>query len=197
MKHFRLILIVTVSAGLLSLCAWRLAIWSGQGALESAMTSLAPLSDIFQAALGATVARGDVRFKAGKRSEGVLEYYQKNPERVDIDKRYFRTWQTALAIGHLMSTKRHKVDHWTASEDLPWIPTSDRNDAWGHYFCIKSDLDAVIVLSAGSDAVASIDCRTLQLSAHDVRGGPYGRLNRHRSGVLVLIARHAALDSTP
>lgn len=148
--------------------------------------------DVAEATIGGTLARGDVRLKPEKSTgEGALAFYEKNPQTLQRDKKYFETWHKALAIADAGRKAEHQAGHWESSAAEIWVGPSQRTDAWGHAFCVQSDPQETIVVSPGPHAVSSLDCDTLKLSEDELEKLPQGRLNPHASGALILFVKRS------
>lgn len=171
---------------------WYFAKWSAAKAFEPVeKQNLEPLSSIFMATLGGTVARGDVKLDPnGANGLGAVGYYQKGPQGLQFDKQFFKTWLSALAIADDYKSK-HSTSNWKSSTADEGIPPSKRFDAWGHAFCVYSDQQQTVIVSAGPKAFSSLDCGTLKMSDDELIALPQGRLNPHASGALVLLVRQS------
>lgn len=119
---------------------------------------------------------------------GAMPYYQEHPEVLHRDKKYLETWHSAFVIANSARGHAQAIDRWTASTNIAWVPLSNRADAWGHAFCIRSSREGTIVVSPGAQAIASLDCGTLEIAESDLARMVPVRLNVQASGVLVLVA---------
>jgi hypothetical protein len=167
--------------------------WYLNRAFEPAMAEgggIQKLADAMEASIGGTLARGDVRLQPGKGGgEGILSYYEKNPQALQRDKKYFQTWLSAIAIADARGKLEPKPGRWESSTAVAWVDLSHRTDAWGHAFCIRSDQQQTIVLSPGPEALSSTDCNTLKVSEDDLARMPKARLNPLASGALILVVK--------
>jgi hypothetical protein len=98
---------------------------------------------VLEASVGSTLARGDVRLQPGEATNqgalpGALAYYQKNPQALQRDKKYFETWHSTLAIADAGRKREHQLVRWESSTTASWIAPSQKTDAWGHAFCVRS-----------------------------------------------------------
>ncbi len=152
------------------------------------------LADVLEASVGSTLARGDAQLQPGTAtSEGALAFYQKNPQALQPDKRYFETWHSALAIADAGRKSEHQLGRWESSTAATWIAPSQRTDAWGHAFCVQSDQQQTIVVSPGPQALSSLDCNSLKVSDDELVQMPQGRLNPHASGALILFVKKSGV----
>lgn len=106
MKYIRISLVVVAALAVLGVAGWYFVGWSLDRAFQSATREgggLRQLGDVLEASVGSTLARGDVRLQPGEATNqgalpGALAYYQKNPQALQRDKKYFETW--ALCAGY-------------------------------------------------------------------------------------------------
>jgi len=193
-KPIRIMLLVLVTFVVLGAAGRYFVEWSLDRAFEKAMTEdggLRHLADVVEGTVGGTLARGDARLQPGEAptGEGALAYYEKNPQALQRDKKYFVTWHSALAIADAGRKSEHQLSRWQSSTDTSWIAKSQSMDAWGHASCVRSDQAQTLVLSPGPQALASLDCSTLKLPQTELTRMPAGRLNPIDSGALVLFVR--------
>jgi len=91
--------------------------WTISRAFHPAMKeggSLRQLADVLKASVGSVLASTDARSKeAGRVGEGALDYYQKNTPVLQRDKKYFKTWHSALAIADTGSKGGHQLGRWS------------------------------------------------------------------------------------
>src|SRR5262249_40405636 len=73
-----------------------------------------------------------------QRGPGALQYYQEHPDELERDKRYFQTWRSAFTIAISERDRGQEVEGWRSSASFQSIPPSNRTDAWGHTFCVRS-----------------------------------------------------------
>jgi hypothetical protein len=97
MKYIRISLAVVATLAVLGIASWYFVGWSLNRAFQSATQQgggLRKVVDVTEATVGSTLARGDVRLQPGKDSgEGALAFYEKNPQALPQEKKYFETWQ--------------------------------------------------------------------------------------------------------
>jgi hypothetical protein len=165
--------------------------WYLNGVFEPAMAEgggIQKLADAMEASIGSTLARGDARLQPGGSAggEGILSYYEKNPQALQRDKKYFQTWFSAMNIAEASGKLAHRPGRWANSAEVDWVAPSHRTDAWGHAFCIQSDQQKTIVVSPGPQALSSLNCNTLKIPKEDLARMPRGRLNPLPSGALIL-----------
>lgn len=200
MKYLRIFFIVTGSLAVLGAAGWFLVGWTISGAFEPGLKEgggLRQLADVLEASVGNTLARGDARLQPGQpRGEGALAYYQKNPEALRRDKKYFETWHSALAIADAARNGEQKLGQWESTTAASWITPSQRTDAWGHAFCVQSDQQETIVVSPGPQALSSLDCNSLKVTGKELTQMPQGRLNPHASGALILYVKRSRVGPT-
>lgn len=192
MKYIRLFITVVVLLAALGLSGWYLAGWMVSHAFKSASQKGAfqQLSNVVEASVGSTLARGDVRLQLEEmQRDGALPYYQKHPGELQRGKGYFETWSSALAVAHAALKNEHPMDTWQSSTSVDWIPYSQRTDAWGHAFCIQANEQDAVVVSSGPQTLAPLDCSKLKLSQDQLITMHQGRLNAHRSGALILYVK--------
>ncbi len=193
MKYIRITLVVLAALAVLGVAGWYFVGWSLNRAFQSAAQDgggLRKVVDVAEAVVGSTLARGDVPLQPGEAAgEGALAYYQKNPQALQRDKRYFETWHSALAIADAGRKGEHQPGRWESSTAATWIAPSQRTDAWGHAFCVRSDQAQTIVLSPGPQALSSLDCNTLKVPEEELVRMPQGRLNPIASGALILFVK--------
>jgi hypothetical protein len=198
MKYIRITLVVLAALAVLGVAGWYFVGWSLNRAFQSAAQDgggLRKVVDVAEATVGSTLARGDVRLQPGKASgEGALAFYDKNPQALQRDKRYFETWHSALAIADAGRKGEHQLGRWESSTAATWVAPSQKTDAWGHAFCVQSDQQATIVVSPGPQALSSLDCNSLKVSEDELGQMPQGRLNPHASGALILFVRNRVSD---
>jgi hypothetical protein len=113
MKYVRSIVIVLAALAVLGIAGWYFVGWSLNRAFQSAAQEgggLRQLADVLEASVGSTLARGDAQLQAGRATgEGTLAFYQKNPQALQRDKRYFETWHSALAIADAGRKSEHQA----------------------------------------------------------------------------------------
>jgi hypothetical protein len=196
MKYIRIFVMVVASLAVLGIAGWFFVGWSISRAFQPAMKEgggFRQLADVLQASVGSTLARGDAQLQPGRApGEGALAFYQKNPQSLQRDKRYFETWHSALAIADTGRKSEHQLGRWENSTAATWIAPSQRTDAWGHAFCVQSDQRQTIVVSPGPQALSSLDCKSLKVSEDELAQMPQGRLNPHASGALILFVKKSA-----
>ncbi len=192
MKYVRIVLVVVASLAVLGVAGWYLIGWSVSRAFKSPTQEgdFRRLFDAVEASIGSTLAPADVQLRPGKAAgEGALAFYQKNPQALQRDRKYFETWSSALAIADAGRKCEHQTSRWESSTALRWIAPLQRTDSWGHAFCVQSDHQQTIVVSPGPQALSSLDCSTLKVSEDELAKMPRGRLNPHSSGVLILFVK--------
>ncbi len=195
MKYIRIALVVVASLAVLGVGGWYLAGWMASRAFQSAAQEgdFRKLFDVVEASVGSTLARGDVQLQPGKiPSEGALAFYQKNPQALQRNRKYFETWSSALAIADAGRKNEHQMSQWESSTAVAWIAPSQRTDSWGHAFCVQSDQQQTIVISPGPQALSSLDCSTLKVTEDELAKMPQGRLNPHASGALILFVKRVS-----
>jgi hypothetical protein len=199
MKYIRICLVAVSLLLLVGIAAWYFVGWSINRAFSPAMKDgggLRQLANVLEASMGSTLARGDVRMQAGEtEGTGVLGAYQKNPEALQRDRKYFEAWHSALALADAMRKNEH-LGPWESSAAIAWLSPSQRTDAWGHAFCVRSDQAQTIVLSPGPQALSSLDCNTLKVPEEGLARMPQGRLNPIDSGALILFVKKASDGSS-
>lgn len=195
-KTIRISLVVLVVLVVLGVAGRYFVEWSLNRAFQPAMKEgggLRQLADVLEASVGSTLARGDARLQPGEApGQGALAYYQKNPQALQRDKKYFETWHSALAIADAGRKGEHQLGRWESSTAASWIASSQRTDAWGHAFCVQSDQQETIVVSPGPQALSSLDCNSLKITGEELAQMPQGRLNPHASGALILFVKKSA-----
>ena len=195
-KYIRISLVVLVVLVVLGVAGRYFVEWSLNRAFQPAMKEgggLRQLTDVLEASVGSTLARGDARLQPGEApGQGALAYYQKNPQALQRDKKYFETWHSALAIADAGLRGEHQLGRWENSTAASWIASSQRTDAWGHAFCVQSDQQETIVVSPGPQALSSLDCNSLKITGEELAQMPQGRLNPHASGALILFVKKSA-----
>jgi hypothetical protein len=196
MRYIRIFLLVVASLAVVCIAGWLFVGWSINQAFQPALKEgggLRQLADVLEASVGSTLARGDARLQPGEAAgEGALAYYQKNPQALQRDKKYFETWHSALAIADAGRKGEHQLGQWESSTAATWIVPSQRTDAWGHAFCVQSDQQETIVVSPGPQALSSLDCNTLKITEKELDQMPQARLNPHASGALILFVKKSA-----
>jgi|SRR5882672_718509 len=194
-KYVRISLVVLASMAVLGIAGRYFVEWSLNRAFQPAMKEgggLRQLADVLEASAGSSLARGDVRLQPGEATgQGALAFYQKNPEALQRDKKYFETWHSALAIADVGRKGEHKLGQWESSAAATWIAPAQKADAWGHAFCVESDQQWTVVVSPGPQALSSLDCSTLKVSGDELATMPQGRLNPHASGALILFLKRS------
>ena len=196
MKCIRITLVVLAALAVLGVAGWYFVGWSLNRAFQSATREgggLRRVVDAAEASVGSTLARGDVPLQPEKATgEGALAFYEKNPQALQRDKKYFETWHSALAIADAGRKGERQLGRWESSTAASWIAASQRTDAWGHAFCVQSDQQETIVVSPGPHALSSLDCNSLKITGEDLDQMPQGRLNPHASGALILFVKKAS-----
>lgn len=190
MRFSHKVLGVVATIAVLSLVGWFLAGWIINGAFESATQKggLQQLLGGLEGAIGSSLARGDIRMYPGRAiGKGILPFYERNPQELQRDKKYFQTWAGAMVIAREAIKVQHQRGVWEDSKTAAWIPPSYRTDSWGHAFCVRSGETQTVVLSPGPEAIGSLECSTVTLSEDDVAKVPRGRLTPSVSGVLILV----------
>jgi hypothetical protein len=192
-KHIFIILVVSVAIAALAVATPYFIRWSLKRAFKPALEEsdgIEKVADALEASIGRTLARGDFRLQPGEgKSEGVLSYYQKDPQALQRDKKYYETWISALAIADASGKLERHPGRWESSASAAWVDPSRRTDAWGHAFCIRPDQRQTIILSPGPEALSSIDCNTLKIREADLARMPRTRLNPLASGALIMVVR--------
>lgn len=195
-KYTRPVVIVVATLALLGVAGRYFLAWSLDRAFEPALKkggAVDHLKDVLEATVGSTLARGDARRQPGQSTDaGALNYYDKNPQALQRDKKYFQTWYSALSISDAVRKGGRQLDNWETSASAAWIAPSDRTDAWGHAFCVRSDRDHIIVLSPGPQALSSLQCNTLRIPEEQLAQMPEARLNPIGSGALILLVKAAS-----
>lgn len=196
MKYLRISLLVVAALAVIGIAGWYFVGWSLNRAFQSATQEgggFRQLADVLEASVGSTLARGDARSQPGEaKGEGALTYYQKNPQALQRDKKYFETWHSALAIADAGRKGEQQLGRWESSTAASWITPSQRADAWDHAFCVQSDQQETIVVSPGPQALSSLDCNSLKITGEELAQMPQGRLNPHASGALILFVKKSA-----
>jgi hypothetical protein len=199
-KYIRISLVVLATIAVLGAAGRYFVEWSLNRAFQPAMKEgggFRQLADVLEASVGSTLARGDARLQPrGAVGEGALAYYQKHPQALQRDKKYFETWHSALAIADAGRKGEHQLGRWESSTAATWIASSQRMDAWGHAFCVQSDQQETIVVSPGPQALSSLDCNNLKVSEDELAQMSQGRLNPHASGALILFVKKSAMGPT-
>jgi hypothetical protein len=197
-KLVRIILIVAVCLAALGVAARYFMEWAAKGALESGSKGAREVADAFEATLGRTLARDDVQLEPGEvPAEGILLFYRKNPQALQRDKKYLETWFSAMSIADACNKGEHPLGQWVNTADANWIEPSKRTDAWGHPFCVQSDQQYTVVVSAGPKASTSIDCNTFKISAEELAQMPKGRLNDHANALILVVKKRVVTQPTP
>jgi hypothetical protein len=195
-KYIRISLVVLVVLVGLGIAGRYFIEWSLNRAFQPAMKDrggFRQLADVLEASVGSTLARGDARSQPAEAAgEGALAYYQKNPQALQRDKKYFETWHSALAIAEAGRKSEHQIGQWESTTAASWIAPSQRTDAWGHTFCVQSDQQEIIVVSPGPRALSSLDCNSLKVTGKELAQMPQGTLNPHASGALILFVKKAS-----
>ncbi len=200
MKYVRLFLIILASSLVLGFAFLFVAGRSISSAFEgvSRHGESNELADVFKAELGATLARADAQSQVprGTGAAGLIEYYKKNPQQLQRDKATYETWHSAATIATSSVEDGHHLKTWTKSTDISWVSESNKNDFWGHAFCVRSSGIEAVVVSPGPNAVSSLDCASINLPQKEIDQMSRGRLNFHPSGVVVLPYNRAHLAPT-
>jgi hypothetical protein len=192
MKRLRILIVILVA---IATAFWGfrwLAIRSMTSAFNTAVReSGGPLSNVLKGALGNTLTRGEFQAKPGGTTEdGVIAYYRKHPEELTNDQAYFDTWSNALNIAQ-QSLMKPQISKWESTDQLPWVPASQKTDAWGNVFCVISDQTQSIVVSAGVRARSPLNCDKLKISEDDLGRTRPGKLTPGPSGVLILVKKRS------
>lgn len=190
-KPIRVFLIATLLLAALGVGLWYFAVWSVRGAFDAAARKdFEPLASVLEASLGRTLARGDSGLHVnGREANGVMDFYKANPEALRKDKDYFKTWSAALNIAHGRLQSANQDANWQSSENLAWLSPESRADAWNHAFCVRSENGYSLVISAGSQALTSLNCNELRVNDEALETMPRGRLNLYASGTLILVLK--------
>jgi len=194
-RYLRISLVALAALVVLGVAARYFVEWSLNRAFQPAMKEgggFRQLGEVLEASVGSTLARADAQFPPREAAgEGVLAYYQKNPQALQRDKKYFETWHSALAIAAAGRKSKHQLSRWESSAAAAWIAPSQRMDAWGHAFCVQANQQETIVVSPGPQALSSLDCNTLKITGDELAHMAQGRLNPHASGALILFVQKA------
>jgi hypothetical protein len=195
-KYIRISLVVVVVLVVLGIAGRYFVGWSLNRAFQPAMKEdggFRQLGDVLAASAGRTLARGDGRLQPAEvPAQGALAFYQKNPQALQRDKKYAETWYSALAIADAGRKREHQTRRWESGLTASWIAPSQRTDAWGHAFCVRSDQEMTVVFSPGPQALGSLDCDTVQLPEEELTRMPQARLNPVASGALILFVGKSA-----
>lgn len=176
----KLIVACTVSALVTAFAYWFVS-WNLNRSFQKA--DWGALQALIEAPLGEVVTAKLV----SQSGPGAIPYYQEHPGVLQRDKRYFQTWRSAVLIAASMQRRGQSADEWTSSTSIPWLPLSEKTDPWGHAFCIQSTPVRLVVVSPGPQALASMDCRTLELPESTLAKMTPARLNVDSSGALVFL----------
>lgn len=194
-KYIRISLVVLATIAVLGVAGRYFVEWSLNRAFQPAMKEgggFRQLADVLEASAGSTLAPGDARLQWGQaKREGALAFYQKNPKALQRDKKYFEIWHSTLAIADVGRKGEHELGQWESSTAATWIASSQKTDAWGHAFCVRSNQQQTIVVSPGPQALSSLDCNTLKVSGDELATLPQARLNPHASGALILLLKRS------
>ncbi len=195
-KSVRIIIVVAASLAVLAVAARYFAEWSVERAFQSAAEGGREMGDSIEAALGSALARGDPPSQPGEaRPEGIMLFYHKHPQALERDKKDFETWYHAMAITDAFKKEEHQQRQWISSASENWMVPSHKTDAWGHAFCVQSDKEQTIVVSAGPQARNSLDCNALSISQEELARMPQCKLNADHSGALILWVKKTPLSS--
>ena len=193
MKNVRIFLLAITLLVVFGLGGWYLALWMTSRAFQSAAEEgdFQKLFAVVEASVGGKLATGDLQLQRREiLGDGAFAFYQKNPEALQRDRKYFETWSSALAIAEAGREREHETtSRWESSARLGWIAPTHRTDSWGHAFCVESDQKLTIVMSPGPLAVSSLDCDSLKLSQDELSKMSQGTLNLHSSGALILFVK--------
>jgi hypothetical protein len=78
--------------------------------------------------------------------------------------------------------------NWVRSgSDIQYRKPEDRNDAWGHAFCLLRREDTLLIISAGSAAPSTPLCRDIHMEARELAQLPHGKLLESPSGAFLLV----------
>lgn len=80
-----------------------------------------------------------------------------NPAAVDHRKKLVTTWMHATALMNELSLVNVPVGKVIGSEALTEVAASNRDDAWGHQFCVFYDGRKVVVMSNGGNGQPHCD----------------------------------------
>lgn len=199
-KYIPIVLVVVAALAALGVAGRYFVEWSLNRAFQQATKEgggLRQLGDVLEASAGSTLARSDVRLQREIANQGTLAYYQRNPQALQRDKKYFETWHSALAIADIGRKSEHQLGRWESSTTASWIAPSRRTDAWGHAFCVHSDQEQTIILSPGPQALSSLDCNSLKFPEKELARMPQARLNPIGSGILVLFVKKTRAAGGP
>src|SRR5262245_37083345 len=118
MKYIRISIVAVALLVVLGAVGWLFVKWSINRAFEPALNrngAIHKVADKVEAALGATVARGDVVLRQAKTEKPVdgaaLLNFQNKPPTQEGDVKLFQTWQSALAIVN-MSFEINQLQQW-------------------------------------------------------------------------------------
>lgn len=93
MRYIRIAFVVVAAVAMLGVAGWYFVGWSINRAFQSATQEgggLRKVVDMAETTVGSTLARGDVRLQPGEATGGgALAFYQKNPQALQRDKKYF------------------------------------------------------------------------------------------------------------
>jgi len=167
---------------------WYLGVWSVRRTFEE--THFDGLSNLLEASAGRSLANADSHIDLAQResSAGILKFYKDRPDEMKKDKALFQTWSTALRMAD-SALEHGGLSEWQSSESVSWILPGDRDDAWRHPFCLRADQGVSVIVSAGQQALAPLECSKIDLSLDQLSSLKQGRLNRHPSGALILVVR--------
>jgi hypothetical protein len=173
-------MVAILAVAVLSGAVYSFVMWNLKRSFQK--TDPQAFQDLFEASLGqAATAREGIQ-----PGPGAIQYYRDHPEELQRDKRYFETYGSALMIATSVQERKQSIEEWTASTQLEWIPPSNKTDAWGHPFCIRSSPHRIVVVSPGPTS-GPLDCRTLDIAEADLSKMTSARLNVQPSGALVVV----------
>jgi hypothetical protein len=197
MKIKKVLLVLVLAAPILGIGVWYFAMWSIRGAFDSvADRNFEPISGALEAVIGSTIARGSLQMPAVKSIRpGAIPFYVQAPAAMQEDKKFFLTWHSALFIADSTVRQGYHSGQWQDSSQLLWIPPPQRHDAWGHDFCVYSDDQKSVVISAGPQALSALDCGTVRVSDFELAKMRNARLVPKPSGAVIMVTKKYASAS--
>jgi len=178
---------VALGIGLLVVVAgWFLVDYSLGRALTRA--NFEPLETMAKAVASDIIVIRQKGKEAPRRSEGILEAYQRNPEKVQADAKLSQAWFAASSLADAVFKNGPNGNWVQRADEMATAGTGNRTDPWGHPFCVLRRDDVVVILSAGPAAQATPTCKNVPLEASELARLPRWRMIETPRGTLLLAA---------
>lgn len=125
---------------------------------------------------------------------GLIDEYQKNPEKFHRYAQVFDTWVNAQKVA-MASTKGEPSAFSESSLSAVGIIPDEKLDAWKHPLCVIRGVDRIVIVSGGPEAAGSMDCRLIRMSKAQISATALSSTKQRPDGSLVFTFSREDLKS--